>query len=339
MSINHAAYLVETGKALEVREAPYPSPEPGTLVVKNHAIAINPVDWKLQGYDFLGLQYPFILGTDVAGEVVEIGSGVTGFTKGQRVIAHATSLANKDSRFSGFQEYTIVHATVAATLPSYISFEEGVVVPMAFNTAACGLYEKSYLDFPYPSESPKPTGQTLLVWGASSSVGVSVIQLARASGFEVIATASPRNHELVKKLGASQIFDYNSPTVVDDIVAASQGREIAGAYDTISEPDTQRTTAEILTKTNAANKFLVTTLTPVEGLPSEISAKVAWASLPQSSEVGPAVWAKYLTGALESGHFKPAPAPLVVGTGLEYVQAALEKNKAGVSAAKVVVTL
>jgi len=87
MPTNHAAYLVEAEKnPLEVGEAPYPSPDPGTVVIKNHAVAINPVDWKLQDHADIPLKYPFILGEDAAGEVVEVGSGVTNVTKGQRVI-------------------------------------------------------------------------------------------------------------------------------------------------------------------------------------------------------------------------------------------------------------
>lgn len=93
MPTNHAAYLVEAKKTpLEIREAPYPSPDPGTIVIKNYAVAINPVDWKMQAYAVYPVKYPCILGEDVAGEVVEVGSGVTNFSKGQRVISCVTSI-------------------------------------------------------------------------------------------------------------------------------------------------------------------------------------------------------------------------------------------------------
>lgn len=89
MSLNRAAYLLAARKTpLEVQQAPYPSPDPGTIVVRNHAVAINPIDWKLQKFEILPLKYPFILGVDVAGEVIAIGSGVTNFTLGQRVIGY-----------------------------------------------------------------------------------------------------------------------------------------------------------------------------------------------------------------------------------------------------------
>lgn len=89
MATNQAAWIDGVNKPLVVREAPMPQPGPEELVVKNSAVAINPVDWKIQQYGFIfdktGL--PFILGTDVAGVVHEVGSAVTGFAKGDRVLA------------------------------------------------------------------------------------------------------------------------------------------------------------------------------------------------------------------------------------------------------------
>ena len=78
--------------------------------------------------------------------------------------------------------------------------------------------------------TPRPTGQTVLVWGGSTSVGSNAIQLAIAAGYEVITTASPRNFDYVRSPWvATLVFDYNSPTVVPDIVAAFDGRTLAGA--------------------------------------------------------------------------------------------------------------
>ena len=77
--------------------------------------------------------------------------------------------------------------------------------------------------------TPKPTGKTLLVWGGSTSVGSNTIQLAVAAGYEVITTASPKNFDYVKKLGASQAFDYRSKTVVGDLIHAFKDKTIAGA--------------------------------------------------------------------------------------------------------------
>lgn len=126
----------------------------------------------------------------------------------------------------------------AAAIPDSLTFEQAVTLPLAVSTASVGLYLPDHLGLPLPSTSPESTGKTLLVWGAASSVGATAVQLAVASGLRVIATASPANHQFIKDLGASAVFDYRSPTVVNDIVNELRGKEIAGAYDTISEEAT-----------------------------------------------------------------------------------------------------
>lgn len=83
---NQAAYLIKADTPLEVRDAPMPSAGPGEIVVKNHAIAINPLDWHMQDAGVFIQQWPAIIGCDVAGEVFEVGSNVDGFKKGDRVI-------------------------------------------------------------------------------------------------------------------------------------------------------------------------------------------------------------------------------------------------------------
>lgn len=86
---NRAAYIPSAHGRLEVRDAPYPTPGEHEMVVQVGYVAINPVEWKVQQYDFLIQQYPHILGSDVAGKVVEVGKGVDEkkFAKGQRVIS------------------------------------------------------------------------------------------------------------------------------------------------------------------------------------------------------------------------------------------------------------
>lgn len=128
-----------------------------------------------------------------------------------------------------------------------MSFKQAVVLPVAVSTAAAGLYLPKYLGLPYlPSSNPKPTGKTLLVWGGASSVGAVTIQFAVASGLRVITTASPANHEFVKAMGASAVFDYRSPSVVEDIVKELEGSDLAGVYDAISEEPSFEPITEIL---------------------------------------------------------------------------------------------
>ena len=87
MAQNQAAFLDEKGARLSVRDAPTPKAVSGRVVIKNHAVAVNPVDWKIQDSGFFIQKWPTVLGEDFAGEVVEVGEGVTRFKKGDRVTA------------------------------------------------------------------------------------------------------------------------------------------------------------------------------------------------------------------------------------------------------------
>src|ERR1700754_1264771 len=99
--VNYAAWILSEKASLPVATASFPNLAPDELVLKNLAVAINPVDWKIQASGGFGLSYPTILGEDIAGEVLEVGKNVTGFKKGDRVIAHALGLGI-GSAYGGF---------------------------------------------------------------------------------------------------------------------------------------------------------------------------------------------------------------------------------------------
>ena len=220
MPSNQAAWLVTKGaKPFQVGPTPYTSPGEHEIVVKNAAVAINPVDWKVQNSVFpLPLNYPTILGADIAGVVIEVGTSVTRFRVGDRVLGHASGLIPQRDCEKGFQEYTVISDNLSSPIPNYVSFEAAAVIPLGFSTVAYGMYEKDFLGLQYPSLNPKPTGQVLLIWGGATSLGSNAIQLGVASGYEVITTASVQNFEYVKRLSASQVFDYKNETIVEDLI-------------------------------------------------------------------------------------------------------------------------
>ena len=232
---NAAAYLVgKQVKPLVVRPAPYTSPGPHEIVVENRAVAVNPVDWFKQyvGNLLLGwIEYPFVLGGDLAGEIVEIGEDVTRFRVGDRVLGHGVGMDKERNRSSegAFQLYTVIRDNLAAPIPDSLSYQEACVLPLTLSTASVGLFQKDTLALEYPTVNPKPTGQALLIWSGSSSVGGNAIQLATGAGYEVFTTASPKNFEYVKRLGATQAFDYRSPTVVQGIILALKDKNVAGS--------------------------------------------------------------------------------------------------------------
>ena len=364
MSTNRAAWLVTKQTKLEVRSAPYTHPRENEIVVKNYAVAINPTDWITQvagNIVYRWIKYPFVLGEDLAGEVVEVGKAVTRFNVGDRVLGHAVGTdKNRNTSAEGaFQTYTVLLAHMAAPIPSTMSYETAAVLPLALSTAACGLFQKDHLALHYPSAVPQPTGKTLLIWGGSTSVGSNAIQLAVAAGYEVITTASPRNFDYVKELGANQVFDYNSKTVVKDIIAAFQGKMLAGAlaigtgsaelcvdivhacngnkFVSMTSPSVSFTsgmTFQMALKLVSSNVSL-----QVKCRTRHIRTKYIWGSSLKENEVSKVIYEDFLPKALAEGRYVAAPEPSVVGTGLEYIQAGFDAQIKGVSARKVVVSL
>jgi NADPH:quinone reductase-like Zn-dependent oxidoreductase len=336
---NQAAYLDGKGKTFRVDSAEVPKPKDNEVVIKNHAIAINPVDWKVQDTGMFIKSWPIVLGCDVAGEIVEVGSSVKHLQKGDRVMGHAISLASQDSRNGGFQLYTACQAAVTAKIPDSTSYSEASVLPLALDTAAAGLYgtrQEGFMGLEKPTLTPIQSGKTLVVYGASSSVGALVIQLAVASGVYVIAVASERNHEFCRSLGASETFDYKSSSIVDDIskaIKASEPRNFIGVYDTISNADSYKITVPVMEKAGAGN--LAVTLPGPEKVPEAVKIGNVFGI----TETTHPVWESYVPEALQQGKLKCVPEPLVVGKGLENVQKGCDKNKEGVSAKKVVIEL
>ncbi|ERF73359.1 hypothetical protein EPUS_08301 [Endocarpon pusillum Z07020] len=341
MPSNQAAWLpAQKVRPLEVKTAAYTPPGEKEIVVKNHALGLNPVDWARQDLGdalFSWTKYPCILGSDVAGEVVEVGSGVSRFRVGDRVTGLALELTSNKPSEGAFQAYTVLAAHMASPIPSTLSYEGASVLPLGLSTAACGLFQKAYLALQLPSSPPKPaTGETLLVWGGSTSVGSNAIQLAVAAGYEVITTASPRNFVYVKKLGASQAFDYHSEAVVADLITAFKGKTSAGAI-AIGEGSGDPC-VEVVAK-SSGKKFVALANPPSKELPSGIGGKFIFGSDLKDNEVGPAIYVDFLPKALADGSYIAAPDARVVGNGLESIQGGLDLLKKGVSAMKYVISL
>lgn len=239
----------------------------------------------------------------------------------------------------GFQLYSRVEAVTTAKIPDALAEKEASVLPLAVDTAGVGLYDskdKGFLGLQYPSLNPSPSGKTILVWGASGSVGALAVQLAAASGAKVIGVASAHNHAFVKQLGAVEVVDYKKASVVDDAVKAirAAGGSFEGIYDSISTPDSTTPVFEIAEKIGGTNVCL--TLPAPENVPSSVKIGAVFGI---NAQVNGPLWEKYLTPALEQGKLKAVPEPLIIGKGLESVQKGLDKNKEGVSAKKVVIEL
>lgn len=158
----------------------------------------------------------------------------------------------------------VVQAGAVCELPDKIPAHVGVVLPLGMSTAAAGLYQQGTLSLPFPDPEGKPNslGRTVLIWGGSSSVGSCAIQLAVASGAEVVTTASSWNFEYCKKLGAAEVFDYHWRDVEDKIVTWLKGKTICGAFHTVGADGAVESCARIVDKSKG--KAIVVSVQPID---------------------------------------------------------------------------
>jgi len=372
MPYNEAAWLNSKHATFEVEAAPYVPPKPNEIVVKNAAVAINPVDRltaSMGRFIYPWMKYPFIIGSDCAGIVVEVGSTVVRFKVGDRVLGHAVGAdkARNSSAEGAFQRYTVLLEHMASPIPEEISYEQACVLPLALSTAACGLFQDDFLALQYPAAKPLTTGKTLIVWGGSTSVGSNAIQLAVAAGYEVITTASPKNFDYVKSLGASRVFDYRSGSCVADIIKTVGNRELAGALaiglgsgapclDIVAACKGRKfvamASAPVSFDAVPVGRGRLLKLIPVlcrmvaatggqhfKARRHGIRTKFIFGTSLLANKVGPMIYDKFLPSALAEKRYQAAPPPLVFGNGLGLLQAACDAQSNGVSACKLVVTL
>ncbi|MDP9028503.1 MAG: zinc-binding alcohol dehydrogenase family protein [Actinomycetota bacterium] len=345
---NLALWLPRRGGNLTVGPAPHTPAGSGEVVVRVRAVAINPLD-AMSGFiyrvGFPWVSFPAIIGADVSGEIVEVGSGVTRFAPGDRVLGYATGLekSRNASAEGGFQRYVVLLQQLVSPIPDSLSFEDAAVLPLTLSTAAVGLFQKDQLGLALPRRDAAERGETVLVWGGSTSLGSNAIQLARNAGYRVVATASSRNFDYVRSLGAESAVDYHSATAVDDLVATIGNSPLAG---TIAIGNGSiRPSIRVAARTGGSRRVtsaMVGPLISLEALRARtvgVHVSTIWGGSLKDNEVGPAIFADFLPGALASGSYRAAPPATVVGQGLEAIPAAIEQFKAGVSASKLVVTI
>lgn len=195
---------------LELTEQPMPKVGPGMVLVKVKAASVNPVDWKIMaGYldPIIDLQFPAIPGWDVAGVVESVGIDAPQFKVGDEVIAYG----RKDYVHGGtFAEYIALPERLLARKPKSLDWNESAGLPLTGLTALQVLRRLEV----------KP-GETVLIHGGSGGVGSLGIQIAVALGAKVIATASEKNHEFLRSLGAEPV-SYGEG-LADRVLALSPG--------------------------------------------------------------------------------------------------------------------
>jgi len=249
MSTHKALLLEKKFGDYAVGDIATPKPGPGEILVKVHAAALNPVDWKIRKYGIFIEHFPAILGSDVAGEVTQLGEGVSGFNIGDRVVFQGQYSNTK----AGFQQYSVVDADITAKIPSNSSYDEAATIPVAISTAWIGLYHALPngfgLDAPISTAAGKYKDTPLVVLGGATSVGQVVLQLAKYSGFSpIITTASLKNADSLRAFGATHVFDrsLSDSVLVGEIAKVVNGKSVKFVYDTVSEKSTQQTALALL---------------------------------------------------------------------------------------------
>lgn len=204
-------------ESLRLADMPLPEPGRGELRVKVAAVALNPVDYKSAARGHADWKFPFILGLDVAGIVDAAGEGAA-FKKGERVYYHGDLRKN-----GGYAEFAAVDANAVARIPDNVDFVQAAALPTAGFTAWQAMRDKA----------PLRSGQTVLIHGGSGGVGGFAIQLAQQMGLRIFTTASPKNADKVRALGADEVIDY-AGDVAGEVKRLTDGRGVDAVLDTVS---------------------------------------------------------------------------------------------------------
>ena len=228
------AFVVEHYGKDGLRAADVPEPEAGDgdVLVKVIAAGVNPLDKMVRNGEFkrlLKYQTPFVLGHDVAGVVTRAGSAVRDFQVGDEVYARP-----RDLRIGTFAEYIAIDQDDVAPKPASLTLHEAAAVPLVSLAAWQALVDRAHV---------RP-GHKVLVHAGSGGLGSTVIQLAKHLGATVATTASAKNAELVRSLGADVVVDYTKEDFAEvlsgyDVVLDSRGGENLEKSLTVLKPGGQ----------------------------------------------------------------------------------------------------
>lgn len=220
-----------------------PELKPGEVLVRVHAVGINPPDWYLRdGYKMLPpewqpqVPFPVILGTDISGVIEAVADNVTDFVVGDEVYSMVRFPSFGPSK--AYAEYVSVPASEVALKPAGIDHVHAAAAPMSLLTAWQFMIELG-LDEPNPLQptqhQPVPLeGKTVLVNGAAGGVGHFVVQIAKWKGARVIAVASGEHETFLRDLGADEFIDYTK-TAPEDVV-----HDVDLVIDSVGGPTTGR---------------------------------------------------------------------------------------------------
>jgi NADPH:quinone reductase len=212
-------------EVLKLEEVPAPKAGPGQVLVRNHAVGVNPVDTYLRSNtDNRGPKLPYTPGSDAAGVVEAVGSDVTGMKAGDRVYVGGTATG-------AYAELCLCTPAQVHALAAEVSFAQGAAVNVPYATAYHALFNRGHGD----------AGETVLVHGASGGVGIGAVQLARARGLTVIGTAgTDRGRRLVLEQGAHHVLDHSAPGYLDELMRLTDNRGVDIVLEMLANANLQK---------------------------------------------------------------------------------------------------
>jgi len=199
-----------------------PQPGPGEVLVRVVAAGTNPVDAKFRANgDARGLEAPMILGADISGVVEEVGAGAADLEGGDE--GYYTPEVSGPRSNGAYAEYNAAKANIVARKPSLLLHEEAAAVPLAGGTAYEAIVRRLAVR----------VGETVLIHGGAGGVGSFAVQIAKASGARVLATAGSDNQETLEALGADMPIDYTRQDVTEVALDDTAGAGVDAVLDTV----------------------------------------------------------------------------------------------------------
>ena len=295
-----AILLTQAGgvENLRFQEVEAPRPAPGELLVKVHALSVNPADVKLRANDtlltaFLGKDRPAWLGWDFAGEITEVAGAVEGFQVGDGVFGVTPS-----ARGRAYAEYVAVPASHVARKSDHVGYEGAAVTTMA----ALAAWD------PLVTEARIQPGQTVLIHGASGGVGHFAVQIAKHFGATVIATSSARNREFVLSLGTDRHIDYTAWRFEEEANGVDLVLDTVGGETLVRSLDAVRDGGKIITLVPFSDDALVekarqrNVALSFGGMRHSVEDLASLADLLGKGELKPHIFATYTFDEIAQAH-------------------------------------
>ncbi|HEY8507191.1 MAG TPA: NADP-dependent oxidoreductase [Steroidobacteraceae bacterium] len=189
LASNMIRAVIAVDQKIEIQNVPKPEPQAGQVRVRVHSVSVNPVDWKLVDWARPGTRQ--IPGRDFSGVIDAVGPSAGDWKVGDEVVGITVG---------SYAEYVLANVKSIARKPKNVSFDEAAGIGVVGETAWRAIVTVGDV---------KP-GQRVLIHGGAGGVGSSAVQIAKARGAHVIATASARNHDFLRSLGAAEVIDYNT---------------------------------------------------------------------------------------------------------------------------------